>query len=81
MSSSLVSRQRKAFLKQAAPPGYVPGLGRGYARTGEIETSVLFNTHLFTSTGLRASLLVLISVLLARRATSRESSECVCVCG
>jgi len=29
MSSSLVSKQRKVFLGQAAPPGYVPGLGRG----------------------------------------------------
>lgn len=29
MSSSLVTKQRKAFLGQRAPPGYVPGLGRG----------------------------------------------------
>jgi hypothetical protein len=29
MSSAQVSRQRKAFLSQAPPPGYVPGLGRG----------------------------------------------------
>ncbi len=27
--SSLISKQRKAFLGQAAPVGYVPGLGRG----------------------------------------------------
>ena len=27
--SNLVSRQRKAFIGQAAPTGYVPGLGRG----------------------------------------------------
>ena len=29
MSFSLVSKQRKGFIGQPAPPGYVPGLGRG----------------------------------------------------
>eukprot|EP00731_Ephydatia_muelleri_P010089 Em0005g675a len=29
MSSHLVNRDRKAFIGQLAPPGYVPGLGRG----------------------------------------------------
>jgi pre-mRNA-processing factor 6 len=29
MSISLISKKRKAFINQPAPPGYVPGLGRG----------------------------------------------------
>ena len=29
MSLSLISRKRKGFVAQPAPPGYVPGLGRG----------------------------------------------------
>lgn len=29
MSISLITRKRKAFISQPAPPGYVPGLGRG----------------------------------------------------
>ena len=39
MSSALVSKQRKTFLGQPAPAGYVPGLGRGYV------TNILNRAH------------------------------------